>query len=370
MKRLHRSMGIILLVVLALVGLAAVASATDWGAIEEAARAEGKVVAYSYSSRIMDVKQSFEEAYPGIEVEASNMKAYDLVEKVDREHAAGVRNADVIFVSDGEGSVIGDLLQRGVIKNYVPEDLVQVVPEDRREPLLTVFIQANVPYYNTALFEEPPVDSWWDLTRPEWKGRILMSDPLASAETLGMFIAMVQQADEMAAAYKAEFGEEIVTREGENAGHEFMRRLIENDPVFVKSGSTVVEGVGKGDAPMIGLASSPKLREAAQKELNIAVMWDIEPALGVTSKAYVAMMADAPHPNAAALLIRWMMGDTEGEQGYAPFHVPGSWSSRTDVGSPPDTPAFEDVVLWSEDPAYVWAHGLQVRDFWMSIFAE
>ena len=368
MQPVHKGICVFLLLMVALVGFTVVVSANDWDAIEEAARAEGKVVVYSFSSRIMDVKQTFEEAYPGITVEASNLKSYDLVEKVDREHAAGIRNADVIFISDGEGSVIGDLLQRGVIKNFVPDDLVDLLPEDRREPLLTVFTQANVPYYNTSLFEESPVDSWWDLTRPEWKGRILMSDPLSSAETLGMFIAMVQHADEMAAAYKAEFGEEIVTRKGENAGHEFMRRLIDNDPVFVKSGSNAVDGVGKGDIPMIGLASSPKLREVNQKGLSITVAWDIAPALGVTTKAYVAMMADTPNPNAAALLVRWMMGDSEGGQGYAPFHVPGSWSSRSDVGAPPDSPAFEDVVIWSEDPAYVWVNGMQVRDFWMSAF--
>lgn len=368
MQSVRKVASVLLVLVAVFVGFSVVAFAGDWAAIEEAARAEGKVVVYSYSSRIMDVKQTFEEAYPGIEVEASNLKAYDLVEKVDREHAAGIRNADLIFVSDGEGSVIGDLLQRGVIKNYVPDDLVDVLPIDRREPLLTVFTQANVPYYNTALFDESPINTWWDLTRPEWKDRILMSDPLQSAETLGMFVAMVQHADEMAASYKDTFGEDIVTRKGENAGHEFMRRLIANDPVFVKSGSTVVDGVGKGDIPMIGLASSPKLREIDQKGLSIAVAWDVAPALSVTSKAYLAMMADAPHPNAAALFARWMMGDSEGGQGYAPFHVPGSWSSRTDVGAPPDSPAFEDVVMWTEDPEYVWTNGIQVRDFWMSAF--
>jgi iron(III) transport system substrate-binding protein len=42
----------------------------DWQAIYEAAKAEGKVVIYSLSSRIYQVVDAFKAAYPGIEVEA------------------------------------------------------------------------------------------------------------------------------------------------------------------------------------------------------------------------------------------------------------------------------------------------------------
>ncbi len=341
--------------------------AEDWTAIRAAAQAEGKVVVYSFSSRIADVKQSFEAAYPGITVEASDLKAYDLIEKIDREHSAGIRNADVILVSDSEGSLVNDLLPRGVIAGYVPEDLVSAIPQGLRDPLLVQFIQINVPFYNTRVFGAPPIDSWWDLTRPEWKGRVLMNDPLRSAETLGMFIAMVQHADQMAAAYKQEFGKVLQVKKGESAGHEFIRLLAANDPVFMASGGDVIDAVAKSDKPLIGLASSPKLRDVANKNLPLAVAWHVTPATGVTTRAYLAVLSKAPHPNAAKLLVRWMMGDREGGQGYAPFYVSGSWSSRTDVPPPPATPAWNDLVVWQEDPAYVWAYGLQVRDFWLTV---
>ena len=41
----------------------------DWQAIYDAAKAEGKVVIYSISSRIYQVVDAFKAAYPGIEVE-------------------------------------------------------------------------------------------------------------------------------------------------------------------------------------------------------------------------------------------------------------------------------------------------------------
>lgn len=368
MRVIRIMVGLALALALTLAGTVAPVFANDWAAIEKAAKAEGKVVIYSFSSRAADVKKTFEAAYPGITVEVSDLKAYDLIEKVDRENAAKVRNADVILVSDGEGSLINDLLPRNVVTSFVPDELVGVIPEDLRDPMLVLFTQANVPFYNTSIYSAPPIDSWWDLTRPEWKGKVIMNDPLASAETLGMFIAMVQHADEMAADYKREFGQALQTRKGESAGHEFIRRLIANDPVFMTSGSDVIDAVAKSDKPLIGLASSPKMRDVANKNLPLNVVWNVKPALGVTTKSYLAMLTDAPHPNAAKLLIRWMLGDVKGGNGYAPFYVTGSWSGRSDVPPPPGSPAFDEVKLWQEDPAYVWANGLQVRDFWMTVF--
>ncbi|MGE5550120.1 MAG: ABC transporter substrate-binding protein [Bacteroidota bacterium] len=269
MKRKTTSLVFLSLLLVCVIMLSPI-SAQDAKSIE-AAKAEGKVVVYSYSSRIADVKQSFEAAYRGITVEASDMKTYDLLEKISREYAAGINNADVIFTSDGEGTLINGLLKRKVVTNYTPPDLVGIIPRELRSPLLVLMTQFNVPFYNTTVFKAPPIDSWWDLTRPEWKGKVLMQDPLSSAETLGMLIGMVQHAEEMAASYQKEFSQAIQPKKGETAAHEFMRRLIANDPVFMSSGSDVVEAVGRSDKQIVGLASSPKLRDVINKKLPLTV---------------------------------------------------------------------------------------------------
>ena len=364
---LRKRMVIALSLVLAVVLLSVSAGASSLENLRARAEDEGKVVLYGFSSRIFNVKDSFEAEYPGIVVEAYDMSSFELLEKLEREHAAGIRNADVIFVSDSEGTLRNSLLPLGVVENYVPEHLADVIPQDQQDPLLINFIQMNVPYYNPDTFSEPPITSWWDLTLPEWKGKVIMNDPLRSAETLGMLITMVQRSDEMAAAYEARFGETLAIRPGETAGHEFIRRLVANDPVFMTSGGDVVSAISASDQPLIGLASSPKLRDVQTKGLSLAVTWDITPAVSVTTNAYLALVAEAPHPNAARLLINWMMGDTEGGQGYAPFHVQGSWSSRTDVPAPPNTPAFSSLTYWNDDPQYIWENGLQIRDFWLSV---
>src|SRR5690554_3904913 len=71
----------------------------DWNEVYEKAKKEGKVVIYSSTSRIFDAATSFEELYPGIEVEAYNISGVDIVEKISREWAAGLRMADLALTS-------------------------------------------------------------------------------------------------------------------------------------------------------------------------------------------------------------------------------------------------------------------------------
>ena len=69
----------------------------NWDDIYKAAKSEGKVVIYSLSSRVFKAVKAFKEKYPGIEVEASDMRGNDQIEKLTREQAAGIYNVDVCF---------------------------------------------------------------------------------------------------------------------------------------------------------------------------------------------------------------------------------------------------------------------------------
>ena len=78
-------------------GVGAYASNTqDWAAIEKAAREEGQVVIYSVSSRIAKLVDGFQEKY-GIEIIGHDMPSDLQIEKLRREHNAGVHAVDVLF---------------------------------------------------------------------------------------------------------------------------------------------------------------------------------------------------------------------------------------------------------------------------------
>ena len=66
-------------------------------------------------------------------------------------------------------------------------------------------------------------------------------------------------------------------------------------------------------------------------------------------------MADmAPHPNAAKLLIRYMME----EEGFAPWNEPGDYAARASIEAKQlekfGLPKFDDLKLWPIDPTEIY----------------
>ena len=356
---------------------AAPAAMEDWDAIYEAAKKEGKVVIYSLSSRIFDAVESFKAQYPGIEVEASDMTGVDQVEKLTREQAAQVYNVDVLNLANGP-TLINEFLPQGLFKNYVPRTLLggkvtdEVISAEFQEPLLVHTLESKVVFYNFQTYPEAPVDSLWDLTRPEWRGKVQMKDPMLTEENMNFLQTVVQNADDMAKAYQEEFGEPITLSKGiENAGYEFILRLVNNDLVLTTSDGTAAKAVGaadQADPPLTLSVASSKLRYNDSKGTKLAVAWKIKPAVGITKKNFLALANKAPHPNAARLMIRWLLGDDKGGAGMAPWFVPGQWASRSDVKPLTDS-NLSDLAdyTWYVDYQFVYDYGLAVRDFWLGL---
>ncbi len=338
----------------------------DWAAIEAAAKQEKEVVVYSLSSRVHDFAKTFTDRY-GIEVKGFDLGSTELTEKIRREHDAGVYNADVLFVGDPT-IVINEVLPAGYIVNFVPSELVDKIEEDEREPLMFHHYGAKVLMYNADAYPNGPgIDTLWDLTRPEWKGKLTMKDPLKSPENLNYLAGIVEHADEMATLYEQEFGEKLQTTE-KNAGFEFLKRLLANSPALTSGDDETAKAIGeKGQKnPPVGLIGASKLRLNKDKDLALAFVRNVKPAVGITYPALLGMANRAPHPNAAKLMIRWMMGDEKGGQGYAPYYVEGDYPSRSDVPLPEGLIPIKELGVWQIDPKWLYDNGLEVRDYWIS----
>lgn len=335
------------------------------------AKQEGKVVVYSQSSRIKDVKATFEAKYPGIKVEAFNMSTNDIVEKVIREQTAGIFNADVIFVKDASGAVTTELTTKKLVHKYIPKDLSEkmVEPYKSNSSGLVPYFSLRAIFYNTDVYKTSPVTNWWDLTMPEWKGKVLMNDPIDSADMMDLFLAMIQHSDEMKQAYKEKFGKDIVLEGTENASYEFIKRFLKNDPVLMKSSDEVVEAVGVSTQgkPPIGIGASSKLRDVIEKKLSIAATYDVLPKISVVGPSYLYVADKAPNVNAAKLMIRYMAGEADGKSdGFKPFNVMGSWSTRTDNGRT-DQPSIDKLKVWNYDSDYFYKNFVKFREFWLKM---
>lgn len=334
----------------------------------EAAKEEGKVVIYSMSSRIAAIKDDFEAEYPGVEVEYYDLRMAEIFEKFEREYEAGIRNVDVIFAKDSDGMVYNEFFKEGLLHAYMPEDLVANVDDQFKKFAYVPYFERKQIFYNTEVYDESPITSWWDLTKPEYKGRVMFGNPVGAAEIMGVFLAIVQNADEMEKDYKEVFGEDIVLDGTENAGYEWIKRIAANDPILTTSDGDMVKAIGAEgqENPPFGIATSSKLRDR-DKGLKIGVSDTLTPRDGVMAPAILAITDQSEHVNAAKLLIRFMGGESDGQgPGFDPFRVVGSWPTRSDMAPLEDTPTLDKLNLWDLDLDYNYEMNDKIREFWLT----
>jgi iron(III) transport system substrate-binding protein len=301
-----------------------------------------------------------------------DMSSTEQIARIRSEAEAGLPGADVIYISDAP-VVLSDLLEAGLVANYVPPRLSDVLEEEFTGPLLAQRLSTKVLMYNEESYPGgAPVDNLWDLTRPEWAGRVIMVDPLQRGDYLDLMTEIVLQSDAMAAAYTAEFGEEIALDEGiENAGQQFIADLFANDLVLVGSTDDVNPAIGAlgQEAAPIGFTSYSDRRDNADEGWALQVANDVEPATGIVFPALLAVNPDAANPAAARLAIDFLMGDDSetGGAGFAPFYVAGDWATRSDVAPHPDAIPLDQFNGWVIDPSATAAIRADVADLILTL---
>ncbi len=356
----------------------------NWKEIEAKAKEEGEVVVYSSSSRVAKVAKLFEAKYPGIKVKYFDLGSVKTVEKTVSEQKAGLFNADIV-TTGGSGEVINNLLKNNMIVNFVPDTVGDKIPKKYKDPLLVRINEAIVFYYNTEAYDKPPIKNIWELTMPEWKGRVVTKDPNKSLSVLMGFVTLVQHAKELEAAYKRLTGKDLVLHDGvPDAGYEFIYRLLHNDLIILKSGGKVAAASGKRGQknPPISIIYFTYLRYNDSKKYANGVITPLDPVEKLVYPTYTAIARQAPHPNAAKLFTAFLMGSpkltkdtvleppyTEGKaaellQGLAPYFDPGSASPRTDVPKPKGGEIWDELKGWDVDPDFMWYNAPKIQDFW------
>ena len=383
MKR-FKGMFILVLMILAFLAINAVAYASDfdewlkasqfgpyapevedWDAVYEAAKSEGKVVIYTSTSRIFDAAQSFEQAYPGITVEAYNISSVEVYEKIEREHQANIHNADV-FMCEID-NMAPSMFERNMIVNYVPPELKEVIPEQFREPLLIQRLGSVVLAYSDIAYDAPPIESIWELTLPEWEGGLVIRDPLRAGGSMSWLVSFVENHEAVAADYERVFGKPIELTTP-NAGFELIKRLLDNGIRLGSGSRDVLDAVTAHnlERPAIGATTSSKYRDVLVGDAQFAVLWDLMPSAGFAYGNSVGIIGHAQHPNAAKLLVNWLMGGGDEEHtGFEPWNVPGNFPVRTDMETPAPFRPIGEYNYWyaGEDASLL---EIEVMDFWLT----
>ncbi|MDX9914718.1 MAG: ABC transporter substrate-binding protein [Sphaerochaeta sp.] len=330
----------------------------------ELAQAEGELTVYDTSSRIEPIAAAFSAKY-GITVRATKMGNPEQIERVKREVDAGNIQVDVIGISDAP-IIVNDLIPQGYVINWVPQDLADVIPSELQYPL-TYRLGQRVFGYNFESSDSSPVTNIWQLTEPEWKGRVFFRDPSTTPANLGFFVTMTkpEYAAKLEKAYRDYYGKPIQLTE-KNAGWEFIVRFFKNDPVVLRSDGDVGDAVGapgQKNAP-IGFYTYSKQRDN-DIGLRLATAFEMEPFIGYASGTHVVVVNGSPHPNAARLFVRYLLT----EEGVAPFMDDiGVYAPNPAVPVHPD----DDLGSWEAwreymlilDDKLTWEISQDVLDLW------
>lgn len=254
-------------------------------ALHEAARKEGEFTWYIVhlpSDTAERVAQMFSTRFPGVRINVVRTTAQVAYQRLNQDLQAGVANCDV-FASTDIGHFL-DLKQRKLLMQYAP---VSHTKFDSRfskydpDGYYTATGSALIGLlYNTDKVRPEEVQaSWKVLTDPRWKNQLSVGHPGFSGFVGTWLVAMVDL-----------------------YGEGFIKDLARNSPQVGRSIIDTVTTVVSGERVLSAGPISLALRQKARGN-PIDVIYPEEGSILMVMPT--AIMANAPHPNAAKLFLEW-----------------------------------------------------------------
>lgn len=254
-----------------------------------AAKKEGTVVIRGPSDPVIYQKaqERLNKEYPGIKIDHFESLPEPVVQNLITESQAG-KPSSVDIVQSGSLRAVRPLIDRDMLAAYPgwEKDFgLDAVYAGHR--FVGNYNLALPIAYNTKLVsaQEAP-KSWDDLAESKWKGRkIIVEARLVPFAMLGAEI-------------------------GKAKAIELAKKLLAQDPIIVQGGTTALQALAGGQAPIaIGLYAYAvdKL-----KKKGATIDWVPVSPLPLLTSA-LGVVKTAPHPNAARFFAGWM-GSIEGQK--------------------------------------------------------
>ncbi len=266
----------------------------DWDKTVAAAKAEGAVNFYTGlpgNPTTKKITEGFEKKY-GIRVNVLELRATELRERIRAERIGNNATADVMHTSANQTRQISnedktvDKIGPLPNNNRMRKDL-QDSWMDRDVNIPTFLLNYSI-LVNSNMVKEP-IASWNDLLDPKWKGKILSDD----------FRAIGGGSSYFSVTY-------------EKFGRAFHEKLAAQEVSFTRDMREAERRVARGEYAIY----LPWLLNYLPSLKGLPVKAAI-PNEGVVYLPYASsILTKAPHPNAARVLIDYMLSD-EGQTIYA-----------------------------------------------------
>jgi iron(III) transport system substrate-binding protein len=235
----------------------------------EAAKSEGTKVA-----------DKFQAQYPFLKVDLFRSGADELLNRIKTEARGGLYAWDVV---SGRGDMVLTLSEAKLLAQYrSPESkLIARDMVDDDGYWTAYYVNPYVLGYNTNLVKKENVPKTYEeLLDPKWKGKKISIDDSA----YGLLAGLIR-----------EWGKEKAVA--------YFRRLAAQDPVVMRGNTNRVQLTMAGEYPLI-IAYAPTI----QRETSKGHPMDWVPLEPVPVQVNPLMLAaKAPHPNAAKLLVDFLL---------------------------------------------------------------
>jgi iron(III) transport system substrate-binding protein len=270
----------------------------NWGAIVEAAKAEGKVVVSIPTSAKLrkDFEAAFESQFPGIELELDVGRGSSNIRKILSENNAGVHSVDLHI--GGTTSIITGLLAADLLQPVMPAIVLPDVKDaeqwwgghmwiDNAKKYVYSFTgyMTETVWYNSDLVKPEEINSYDSLLEPKWKGKIVILDPRTpgSGESTWAFLWRIK-------------------------GEEYLQKLVAQEMTVGRNLRQLGETVARGKSALsIGVSYYTYL-PFIKAGLPVKPITDIREGFYASSgSGNVVLLKHVPHPNAAKVFLNWLL---------------------------------------------------------------
>src|SRR5258708_4966473 len=287
----------------------------------QAATRESEVILYTdgRQDQAQRLSEYWKANFPGVALRIVPKSSPALIAQIETERAAGQHRVDVSHMSQPYVAALWK--QKGFYQPYKPASFDRLRP-DNADPdgaFYTPDLYVLPAAYNTNAFKDKAQlpQSLKDFLDPKWKGKLVLADPEVSGNTLTFLMTML-------ATGRLDWS----TLEG----------LARHDVLFVRGNPDSVRMVASGERALAPMISSFNIMTARIKGQPIDYYVLSEGSVVVQS--LLGLMSDAPHPNAAKLLVE-VLTSPETESALSEGGV--FWPAHPDAAAVSALPKLADL---------------------------
>jgi iron(III) transport system substrate-binding protein len=310
----------------------------------EAAKKEGKVTYYTAMdlSVAEPMARAFEAKFPGIKVAVERTGAERLFNRIGQEVASNIKRVDVVNSSDAAHFIVWK--RQGWLEPFLTLDMAENLPASQRDADAAFVNQrthlSTIAYNSSLVKPEDAPKGFNDLLDPKYVGKLVKGHP-------GYSGTIMTATHQLAKAL----------------GWEYFEKLSKQKVLQVQSATEPPKRIEAGERAIAVDGSDYLFWMARERGAPIEVVHAVEGTPQISNP--MAIFKAAPNPNAARLLVAWIMS-AEGQQFIV--SLSGQYPAHRLVKAKAGRPELASIKTLPEDPAEVEKNAEDIKTRYQRLF--